>query len=317
MGGRAGRRRTARGARAGDGRGGRRWRSSRPARRLPRWVAAKNPLSGGFVSTKALMRSNDLVTVCEEAACPNIGKCWSRGTATFMIAGSRCTRGCRFCNVVTARPLAPPDPDEPAPGRRVGRRDGPPLRGRHRRGARRHPRRGRGPLRERDRGAPGAPPRDQGRGADPGPARQLGRARHDHRGGARRPEPQHRDRAPALLTGAPRGALRADAGAAGPLGLGRADHQERDHGRAWARRSPRSTGSSATWPRWAAGRSPSASTCGPRAPICRSCATTRRSEYPAIAELGRERGLAHVEAGPLVRSSFEADRVAEAAFTRI
>lgn len=83
-------------------------------RRLPRWVAAKNPMSGGYVQTKALMRSADLVTVCEEAACPNIGRCWSRGTATFMIAGSHCTRGCRFCNVATARPLGPPDPDEPA-----------------------------------------------------------------------------------------------------------------------------------------------------------------------------------------------------------
>jgi lipoic acid synthetase len=60
------------------------------------------------------MRSAELVTVCEEAACPNIGRCWARGTATFMIAGSRCTRGCRFCNVVTARPLGPPDPGEPA-----------------------------------------------------------------------------------------------------------------------------------------------------------------------------------------------------------
>ena len=49
-------------------------------RRLPRWVAAKNPLSDGFVKTKALMRSSELVTVCEEAACPNIGQCWSRGT---------------------------------------------------------------------------------------------------------------------------------------------------------------------------------------------------------------------------------------------
>ena len=82
-------------------------------RRLPRWVVAKNPLADGFVRTKALMRSSELVTVCEEAACPNIGQCWSRGTATFMIAGSRCTRGCRFCNVTTARPLGPPDPDEP------------------------------------------------------------------------------------------------------------------------------------------------------------------------------------------------------------
>jgi lipoic acid synthetase len=83
-------------------------------RRLPRWVIAKNPLGGGFVETKALMRNRDLVTVCEEAACPNIGKCWARGTATFMISGSQCTRGCRFCNVATGRPSGPPDPEEPA-----------------------------------------------------------------------------------------------------------------------------------------------------------------------------------------------------------
>lgn len=82
--------------------------------RLPRWVIAKNPLGGGFVETKALMRNKDLVTVCEEAACPNIGRCWSRGTATFMISGSQCTRGCRFCNVATGRPFGPPDPEEPA-----------------------------------------------------------------------------------------------------------------------------------------------------------------------------------------------------------
>ncbi len=84
------------------------------AARLPRWVIAKNPLSGGYVATKALMRKRGLATVCEEAACPNIGRCWSRLTATFMIAGSNCTRGCRFCNVATARPIGPPDPDEPA-----------------------------------------------------------------------------------------------------------------------------------------------------------------------------------------------------------
>jgi lipoic acid synthetase len=60
------------------------------------------------------MRHQALTTVCEEAACPNISRCWSRGTATFMIAGENCTRGCRFCNVVSAKPLAPPDPDEPA-----------------------------------------------------------------------------------------------------------------------------------------------------------------------------------------------------------
>jgi lipoic acid synthetase len=83
------------------------------ARRLPRWVAMKNPFSGGYVRLKALMRDQALNTVCEEAACPNIGRCWSRGTATFMICGSRCTRGCRFCNVESGKPFGPPDPGEP------------------------------------------------------------------------------------------------------------------------------------------------------------------------------------------------------------
>lgn len=82
-------------------------------RRLPRWVIAKNPLDDGFVKTKALMRNKDLVTVCEEAACPNIGRCWGRGTATFMISGDHCTRGCTFCNVTSGKPFGPPDPQEP------------------------------------------------------------------------------------------------------------------------------------------------------------------------------------------------------------
>jgi lipoic acid synthetase len=83
-------------------------------RRLPRWVIGKGSYGPGYVAVRALMREKSLATVCEEAACPNISRCWSRGTATFMIAGERCTRGCRFCNVVSAKPLAPPDPDEPA-----------------------------------------------------------------------------------------------------------------------------------------------------------------------------------------------------------
>ena len=82
--------------------------------RLPRWVIGKGSYGPGYVAVRALMREKSLATVCEEAACPNISRCWSRGTATFMIAGERCTRGCRFCNVVSAKPLAPPDPDEPA-----------------------------------------------------------------------------------------------------------------------------------------------------------------------------------------------------------
>ena len=82
--------------------------------RLPRWVIGKGSYGPGYVAVRALMREKSLATVCEEAACPNISRCWSRGTATFMISGERCTRGCRFCNVVSAKPLAPPDPDEPA-----------------------------------------------------------------------------------------------------------------------------------------------------------------------------------------------------------
>jgi lipoic acid synthetase len=82
--------------------------------RLPRWVVDKGSFGAGYVRTKALMRQSVLTTVCEEARCPNIGRCWTRGTATFMIAGERCTRGCRFCNVTSAKPLAPPDPLEPA-----------------------------------------------------------------------------------------------------------------------------------------------------------------------------------------------------------
>ncbi|MBI2684113.1 MAG: lipoyl synthase [Actinobacteria bacterium] len=83
-------------------------------RRLPRWVGIGGGSFGpGYVELRALMRQSVLNTVCEEARCPNIGRCWSRGTATFMISGSSCTRGCRFCNVLSAKPVARPDPDEP------------------------------------------------------------------------------------------------------------------------------------------------------------------------------------------------------------
>ncbi len=81
--------------------------------RLPRWVVEKGSFGPKYVELKALMRQESLVTVCEEAKCPNIQRCWSRGTATFMVSGDTCTRGCRFCNVTTGKPQQPPDPDEP------------------------------------------------------------------------------------------------------------------------------------------------------------------------------------------------------------
>ncbi|MFT6914718.1 MAG: lipoic acid synthetase [Motiliproteus sp.] len=71
----------------------------------PDWIRAKAPSSSGrYSDIKEIVRSNALVTVCSEASCPNIGECWSKGTATFMIMGDKCTRRCRFCNVSTGRP---------------------------------------------------------------------------------------------------------------------------------------------------------------------------------------------------------------------
>src|SRR5512136_565802 len=84
---------------------------SRP--RLPEWLRIRLPTSDRFAHTRRLLDDLRLHTVCESARCPNHWECWSKGTATFMIAGDRCTRACGFCAVKTARPL-PLDPQEPA-----------------------------------------------------------------------------------------------------------------------------------------------------------------------------------------------------------
>jgi len=83
----------------------------------PEWIRARAPQGPGYERLKGLMRGLELHTVCEEAHCPNLGECWSRGTATFMILGDVCTRACGFCAVKTGLPEAPPDPAE---ARRVG-----------------------------------------------------------------------------------------------------------------------------------------------------------------------------------------------------
>jgi lipoic acid synthetase len=75
-------------------------------------LPAGNPLAI-LNSTHRAVSENELHTVCEEARCPNLNDCWSRGTATFMVAGKECTRGCRFCSVATSRQPEPPDPHEP------------------------------------------------------------------------------------------------------------------------------------------------------------------------------------------------------------
>jgi lipoic acid synthetase len=81
--------------------------------RKPDWIRVKAPTSRGYLETREIVKSNRLVTVCEEAGCPNIGECWDKKHATFMIMGEICTRACAFCNVATGRPL-PLDPEEPA-----------------------------------------------------------------------------------------------------------------------------------------------------------------------------------------------------------
>ncbi|MEM7733830.1 MAG: lipoyl synthase [Pseudomonadota bacterium] len=70
----------------------------------PNWIRVRAPTSEGYFDTQKIMRDNRLVTVCEEAACPNAGECWSQGHATMMIMGDICTRGCTFCNIATGKP---------------------------------------------------------------------------------------------------------------------------------------------------------------------------------------------------------------------
>jgi lipoic acid synthetase len=79
----------------------------------PEWIRVKAPVSKGYGETQAIVRANGLHTVCEEAGCPNIGECWDKKHATFMILGDTCTRACAFCNVKTGLP-GPLDAAEPA-----------------------------------------------------------------------------------------------------------------------------------------------------------------------------------------------------------
>lgn len=83
------------------------------ARRKPEWLKIRAPGGDTYTKLKKRARGLELATVCEEAQCPNIGECWGGGTATFMLMGDSCTRGCRFCAVNTAKRPPPLDPNEP------------------------------------------------------------------------------------------------------------------------------------------------------------------------------------------------------------
>jgi lipoyl synthase len=87
-------------------------RPDAPVLKKPDWIRVKAPVSKGYEETRAIVRTNSLHTVCEEAGCPNIGECWDKKHATFMLMGDTCTRACAFCNVKTGLP-GPLDAAEP------------------------------------------------------------------------------------------------------------------------------------------------------------------------------------------------------------
>src|SRR5882724_9055684 len=91
--------------------------------RIPEWLRLRLPASSTFERTRHLIEDLRLHTVCESARCPNHWECWSKSTATFMIAGERCTRNCHFCAVTTAKPL-PLETDEPSRVAEAARRMG-------------------------------------------------------------------------------------------------------------------------------------------------------------------------------------------------
>ncbi len=91
----------------------RRERSMVPNPRLPRWMKITTRFGPNYSRVKQILKSNGLHSVCEEAACPNIRECWDEGTATFMILGKHCTRSCNFCDVISAKPIGL-DLEEPA-----------------------------------------------------------------------------------------------------------------------------------------------------------------------------------------------------------
>ena len=84
-----------------------------PQPKKPAWIRVKAPVGKGYNDTRRIMRDNGLVTVCEEAGCPNVGECWAQGHATMMIMGDVCTRACTFCNIATGKPLEALDVFEP------------------------------------------------------------------------------------------------------------------------------------------------------------------------------------------------------------
>ena len=208
---------------------------ARPARpgKKPDWIRVKAPGSKAWTETQKIVREHGLVTVCEEAGCPNIGECWEKRHATFMIMGDTCTRACAFCNVRTGLPDAL-DAARAREDRRLGGQARPASRRHHLGGPGRPQGRRRRALRPHHRGDPAGEPRHDGRDPDPRLPAQGRRPRGRGRGQARCVQPQPGDRAGQVPDGAA-GRPLLPLGAPAPAGEGTRPgdlHQVRHHGRA-------------------------------------------------------------------------------------
>ena len=113
-----------------QGRGRRSILNQNPPPRLPDWIRARSPLGAATEDVRRILGHYRLNTVCQSAACPNLGQCYAEGTATFMILGLTCTRDCRFCAVAAGRPEEA-DPSEPVRVAMATRDSGSPARGGH------------------------------------------------------------------------------------------------------------------------------------------------------------------------------------------
>ena len=279
--------------------------------RKPSWMRAKARIGEDYLRLKRTMRDLDLVTVCEEAGCPNIFECWADGTATFMINGERCTRACGFCLVDTSHP-EPPDLGEPERVAEAVDRLGLAYAVADHRRRRRPPRRRRRPVRGHDRRDPSPTARNQVETlisdckGDPASLDVVFDARpdvlnHNIETVARlqravRPSASYA-RSLAVLARAKRAGLTTKSSII--VGMGRPT----------TRSSPR-------WPifvAWASTSSPSASTCVPPPITCRSPVGGRPTSSTRMKQIGEGMGIAHVEASPLTRSSDHARSAAEAA----
>ncbi len=208
-------------------------RPDHPSPRKPPWIRVKAPGSPEYHATRRLMRELNLNTVCEEAACPNIGECWKEKHATVMILGRGLHPRLHLLQC-RDRPARPGRPARARAGRRCGRRARPQAHRRHLGRPRRSRRRRRRPFRADDRRDPRRRARHDDRGAGPRFPAQGRRDRDRDRGPARRPQPQSRNRAAALRRSAAGRALFPFAAPARP---GKADrpgdvHEIGDHGRA-------------------------------------------------------------------------------------